>query len=104
MTTVAEKKAAKRARRPIYMIVERLVDPASYLATMRAIAEDPECVTDDRFELADVGRAFQRTTGASTIRRASRLAASSLSGRSPRSIRPNGSSPSQLPRHIICVR
>ena len=45
------------------VIVERLVDPASYLATMRAIEEDPECVTTDRFELADVGRSFQRTTG-----------------------------------------
>jgi signal transduction histidine kinase/CHASE3 domain sensor protein len=43
-------------------IVERLTDPASYLATMTAIEADPECVTQDDFELADLKRSFQRTT------------------------------------------
>ena len=44
-------------------IMERLADPASYRATMDSIAADPECSTQDRFELADVKRAFQRHTG-----------------------------------------
>ena len=34
-------------------IVDRLTDPESYLATMAAIAADPDCATQDRFELAD---------------------------------------------------
>ena len=44
-------------------IAERLTDPASYLATMQAIADDPECATQDTFELAELRRAFQRITG-----------------------------------------
>ena len=44
-------------------ITERLTDAASYNATMEAIAADPECSTQDRFELADRGAAFQRHTG-----------------------------------------
>jgi PAS domain S-box-containing protein len=44
------------------VIAERLDDPASYLATIEAIAADPECSTQDIFELSDVGRAFQRHT------------------------------------------
>ncbi len=44
------------------VITERLADPASYRATMQAISDDPECSTQDRFELEDVGRAFERTT------------------------------------------
>ena len=44
-------------------IADRLTDPASYLATMRTIAADPDCATQDDFELADVRRAFQRHTG-----------------------------------------
>ncbi len=44
-------------------ITARLTDPASYTATMDAIAADPECSTRDRFELADVRRSFQRYTG-----------------------------------------
>ena len=42
---------------------ERLTDPTSYLDTMRAIAADPECVTQDSFEVVDGGRAFERRTG-----------------------------------------
>ncbi len=45
------------------VITERLTDPASYLATMRQIDADPDCATQDRFELADSHRAFQRHTG-----------------------------------------
>jgi signal transduction histidine kinase/DNA-binding response OmpR family regulator len=45
------------------VITNRLADPASYRATMQAIADDPECSTQDRFELEDLGRAFERTTG-----------------------------------------
>jgi PAS domain S-box-containing protein len=44
-------------------ITDRLTDPATYNATMAQIAADPECSTEDRFELADVRRAFQRSTG-----------------------------------------
>jgi signal transduction histidine kinase/CheY-like chemotaxis protein len=44
-------------------IADRLTDPASYIATMDAIADDPHCATQDDFELADAGRAFQRNTG-----------------------------------------
>jgi signal transduction histidine kinase/DNA-binding response OmpR family regulator len=40
-----------------------LTDPTSYLATMRAIADDPECATQDSFELSEGGRAFERHTG-----------------------------------------
>ena len=40
-----------------------LTDPTSYLATMHAIAVDPNCATQDSFELADCGRAFERHTG-----------------------------------------
>jgi signal transduction histidine kinase/DNA-binding response OmpR family regulator len=45
------------------VITDRLADPASYRATMQAIADDPACSTQDRFELEDLGRAFERTTG-----------------------------------------
>ncbi len=45
------------------VIAARLTDPASFDATMAAIAADPECSTQDRFELSDVRRAFQRYTG-----------------------------------------
>ena len=41
----------------------RLTDPKPYLASMQAIAADPECTTHDELELADVRRAFQRHTG-----------------------------------------
>ncbi|MDX6618621.1 MAG: hypothetical protein QOK36_1007, partial [Gaiellales bacterium] len=44
-------------------IAARLADPAAYLATMEAIAADPECSTQDIFELRDARRAFQRDTG-----------------------------------------
>jgi PAS domain S-box-containing protein len=44
-------------------IAGRLTDPASYLATLQAIKDDPECATHDQFELADVRRAFARHTG-----------------------------------------
>ena len=44
-------------------IADRLTDPASYIATMETIAADPDCATQDDFELADVRRAFQRHTG-----------------------------------------
>jgi signal transduction histidine kinase/DNA-binding response OmpR family regulator/CHASE3 domain sensor protein len=44
-------------------IAERMSDPTSFMATLQAIADDPECATQDDFELADVGRAFQRHTG-----------------------------------------
>ncbi|HEY3613794.1 MAG TPA: PAS domain S-box protein, partial [Gaiellales bacterium] len=43
-------------------ITERLVDPDSYRATMQAIRDDPECSTQDRFELDDLRRAFERHT------------------------------------------
>jgi signal transduction histidine kinase len=43
-------------------IFPRLSDPDSFLATMKAIEEDSDWVTNDRFELADLGRSFQRTT------------------------------------------
>jgi PAS domain S-box-containing protein len=43
-------------------IAARLVDPAAYLATMEQIAADPECSTQDIFELRDARRAFQRDT------------------------------------------
>ena len=44
------------------VITERLSDPESYLATMETIAGDPECSTQDIFELRDTRRAFQRDT------------------------------------------
>jgi signal transduction histidine kinase/CheY-like chemotaxis protein len=44
-------------------IAERLGDPESFMATLQAIADDPECATQDDFELTDVRRAFQRHTG-----------------------------------------
>jgi signal transduction histidine kinase len=44
-------------------MASRLTDPAPYLATMKAIADDSECATQDSFELADAGRAFERHTG-----------------------------------------
>jgi PAS domain S-box-containing protein len=44
------------------VIADRLADPASYLSTVEAIARDPECSSQDIFELADVHRAFQRNT------------------------------------------
>ncbi len=44
-------------------IIDRLSDPATYLATMQAIADDPECATQDEFEITGVRRAFQRHTG-----------------------------------------
>jgi signal transduction histidine kinase/CheY-like chemotaxis protein len=44
-------------------MASRLTDPTSYLATMRAIAADPECATQDSFELSKGGRAFERRTG-----------------------------------------
>jgi signal transduction histidine kinase/DNA-binding response OmpR family regulator len=44
-------------------ILGRLADPANYLATMQAIADDPDCSTEDEFELTGAGRAFQRHTG-----------------------------------------
>ncbi|MDX6627794.1 MAG: hypothetical protein QOH00_40, partial [Gaiellales bacterium] len=43
-------------------IADRLTDPGSYLATVRAIAADPDCSTRDIFELRDVRRAFERHT------------------------------------------
>jgi PAS domain S-box-containing protein len=43
-------------------ITDRLADPASYRATMQAISDDAECSTQDRFELQDLGRAFERNT------------------------------------------
>jgi PAS domain S-box-containing protein len=44
------------------VITERLVDPDSYDATMASISADPGCTTQDRFELTDVQRAFERHT------------------------------------------
>jgi signal transduction histidine kinase len=44
------------------VIAARLADPAAYLATMEQIGADPECTTQDTFELRDVQRAFQRDT------------------------------------------
>ena len=44
-------------------IADRMSDPASFMATLQAIADDPECATQDDFELIDVRRAFQRHTG-----------------------------------------
>ena len=40
-----------------------LADTAPYLATMQAIADDPDCTTEDEFELSGAQRAFQRHTG-----------------------------------------
>jgi signal transduction histidine kinase len=40
-----------------------LVDPASYLAALSDIAADPECSTQDSFELMVTHRAFERRTG-----------------------------------------
>jgi signal transduction histidine kinase/CheY-like chemotaxis protein len=44
-------------------LVDRLTDPAPYLATMQTIADHPECSTEDEFEISECGRAFQRHTG-----------------------------------------
>ena len=44
-------------------IADLLVDPTPYLATMQAIADDPDCTTEDEFELSGGHRAFQRHTG-----------------------------------------
>ena len=44
-------------------IAERVSDPASFMATLQAITDDPECATQDDFELVDMRRAFQRHTG-----------------------------------------
>jgi signal transduction histidine kinase/CheY-like chemotaxis protein len=44
-------------------VAGRLTDPSSFLASMAEIAADPECATRDSFELADLGRAFERHTG-----------------------------------------
>jgi signal transduction histidine kinase len=43
-------------------IADRLTDSAAYLATIKAIAADPHCSTQDLFELRDSRRAFQRHT------------------------------------------
>ena len=43
-------------------IAARLADPAAYLATMEEITADPECSTQDIFELREERRAFQRHT------------------------------------------
>jgi signal transduction histidine kinase/CheY-like chemotaxis protein len=45
------------------VVAGRLTDPTSFLASMAAIAADPECATQDSFELFDLGRAFERHTG-----------------------------------------
>jgi signal transduction histidine kinase/CheY-like chemotaxis protein len=44
-------------------IAELLTDSESFLATMEAISADPECATQDSFELRELGRAFERHTG-----------------------------------------
>jgi signal transduction histidine kinase len=44
-------------------LATRLTDPAAYVATMDAIADDPECSTKDDFEITELRRAFQRHTG-----------------------------------------
>jgi signal transduction histidine kinase len=44
-------------------IAQRLTDSKSFLATMEAIAADPECATKDSFELRELGRSFERHTG-----------------------------------------
>ncbi|MDX6563916.1 MAG: hypothetical protein QOD65_3730 [Gaiellales bacterium] len=44
------------------VIADRLTDPASYHATIEAIVAEPECSTQDVFELREAGRAFQRDT------------------------------------------
>jgi light-regulated signal transduction histidine kinase (bacteriophytochrome) len=44
-------------------IAQRLTDSESFLATMEAIAADPECATQDSFELRQLGRSFERRTG-----------------------------------------
>jgi PAS domain S-box-containing protein len=43
-------------------IAARLSDPDAYLATIEKIARDPECETEDVFEVADLARTFQRHT------------------------------------------
>jgi signal transduction histidine kinase/CHASE3 domain sensor protein len=45
------------------VIAERLTDPECYRETMAKIVADPECETQDEFELVDSGRSFQRYTG-----------------------------------------
>jgi signal transduction histidine kinase len=44
-------------------VAELLSDPAAYLATLQTIADDPDCATQDDFELAGEQRAFRRQTG-----------------------------------------
>jgi signal transduction histidine kinase len=44
-------------------IVERMSNAKPFLASMEAIARDPACATEDSFDLAGLGRAFDRTTG-----------------------------------------
>jgi PAS domain S-box-containing protein len=44
-------------------ISSRLEEPERYLATMETIASNPAAETEDVFELADLGRVFQRHTG-----------------------------------------
>ena len=44
-------------------ISSRLEDPERYLATMDSIAADSAVETEDIFEIADLGRVFQRHTG-----------------------------------------
>jgi signal transduction histidine kinase len=43
-------------------IVDDLVDPAPYLAALERMANDPECSTQDSFELTSTHRAFERRT------------------------------------------
>ncbi|MDX6563972.1 MAG: hypothetical protein QOD65_3786, partial [Gaiellales bacterium] len=44
-------------------IAQRLTNSESFLATMEAISVDPECATQDSFELRELGRSFERRTG-----------------------------------------
>jgi signal transduction histidine kinase len=43
-------------------IADDLVDPAPYLAALEMMASDPECSTQDSFELTSTHRAFERRT------------------------------------------
>jgi signal transduction histidine kinase len=43
-------------------IADDVVDPASYLAALATMANDPECSTQDSFELTSTHRAFERRT------------------------------------------
>jgi PAS domain S-box-containing protein len=44
------------------VIADRLTDPAAYRATVDEMASDPECSTEDVFELREERRAFHRHT------------------------------------------